>query len=121
MAGKMNIKNIIISSAVTAVTVALVNNLFNGNRNGTDKKFMAILSEKELSRFAHPMTVLNVNNESWLANNLGKLGVDQIDFSSMDKQQWGNLAFVAMYSTVEPYKKKALELLSALKKQVYEN
>jgi hypothetical protein len=121
MAGKIDIKGIIISSAVTAITVAVVNNLFNGNNSGTAKRFMATLSEQELSKFAHPMTILNVNNESWLSEQLDKLGVDEISFTDMNKQQWGNLAFVALYSTVEPYRKKAMELIGSLKKQVYEN
>ena len=120
MAGKIDYRGIVISSAVTAFTVALVNNIFNRS-NGTEtaKKFIASLSVQELSKFAHPTTIINVNNEKWLDENLGKMDMTNLSFAQMDKQQWGNLAFVALYSGISKYREKANEAIGALKNQLY--
>lgn len=120
---KIDYKELVISAAVTALTVAAVNAIFlsSGSKKGLGmpSRSLAFLPLEKQAKFADIVTAMNVNNNKWLVEQLSNVDITAPDFfKGMNNTSIGNCAFIVMHSKNKDARDKCRIILERFKQHV---
>lgn len=115
---KIDYKAIAIQAGITALVFAAVNRFTSTKKGlGIPEKIMVNLSIDRMAQFADMATIANVNNIPWLQENLDTIEVNDPNlYTSANKTNIANCAFVALNSSHEVYRKKCRAMLDNYKR-----
>lgn len=114
----IDIKTVAINAAVTALVVAVVNNVFNKSKGlGLPGKFLANLPLERQAQFADIATISNIKNPGFFKEQLRQVDIEDPEFyKNVKKEAVGNCAFVVLNTTDSQLRATCLHILENYKK-----
>ncbi len=113
----INYKALIITAGVTALTVAVVNNMFYKAKGlGLPAKLIANLPLERQAQFAELATIQNVRNPEFFKKYLSTVDIDSPDFyKNVNAKAVGNCAFLVLHTTDLELRNICLKILENYK------